>query len=173
MPAPEQAIQIEKHESGEGYLLTSSILVEESIDKVFDFFADAGNLEAITPEFLNFKVISDLPIEMGVDALIDYKLQLYGVPFKWRTRIAAWDPPVRFVDQQLRGPYRQWHHEHVFHALDGGGTRCEDFVHYKVPFGNLVNKLFVERNVRNIFEFRQTKLRQVFACSEQAMERDQ
>ena len=162
MQAPEQTICIEKHESGDGYLLKSSLTVAEPIDKVFEFFADAANLETITPEFLNFRVLSKLPIEMGVDALIDYKLQLYGIPFRWRTRIAEWDPPFRFVDQQIRGPYRQWHHEHLFREAAGGGTVCDDFVHYKVPLGNLVNKFFVERNVREIFLFRQTKLCQMF-----------
>ena len=122
-------ITIKEHESGDGFLLTASMTVSKPIEEVFEFFSDAGNLETITPEFLNFRILSQLPIEMEVGALIDYRLRLYGIPFRWRTKISHWEPPVRFVDEQMRGPYRQWHHEHTFETV-AEGTLCKDLVHY-------------------------------------------
>ncbi len=90
-------------------------------DEVFPFFADAGNLEAITPPYLRFEIVTPRPIEMGEGTLIEYKLRLHGLPISWLTRIEVWEPGVRFVDQQMRGPYALWHHTHEFEA-NGDGT---------------------------------------------------
>lgn len=135
--------------------------------EVFPFFADAHNLEAITPPFLRFAVTTPRPIDMREGTLIDYRLRLRGVPIRWRTRIAAWDPPRRFVDEQVAGPYRLWRHEHRFEPWDGG-TRCTDTVEYAVPGGPLlegvIDRLLVSRDVRAIFEFRQRRLAALFAA---------
>jgi len=130
-------------------------------EKVFPFFADAHNLEAITPPWLNFTVLTPRPIEMREGTLIDYKLRVHGLPVRWRTLISAWQPPHRFVDQQLRGPYRRWIHEHTFEARDGG-TFCRDIVKYAVPFDFLVHDLFVRRDVETIFKFRADELKRRF-----------
>ncbi|HEX6898209.1 MAG TPA: SRPBCC family protein [Thermoanaerobaculia bacterium] len=128
--------------------------------EVFAFFADAANLQEITPPWLHFRVLTPR-VEMKEGALIDYRLRLRGFPIRWKTRIAAWDPPIRFVDEQVRGPYRLWVHEHTFEE-DGDGTIVTDYVRYAVPFGALANWLLVARDVRAIFEYREARLREVF-----------
>lgn len=131
-------------------------------EKVFPFFADAFNLETITPPWLNFNVRTPRPFEMREGALIDYKLRVHGLPVRWRTLIKEWQPPYRFVDVQLRGPYRQWIHEHTFERR-GGGTLCRDIVKYAVPFDFLVHELFVRRDVEKIFAFRTEALKKHFS----------
>ena len=130
--------------------------------KLFPFFADAANLDAITPPWLRFRIVTPPPIQMREGALIDYRLRVRGVPLRWRTRISAWQPPHRFVDEQIRGPYRQWIHEHTFEPRDGG-TLARDAVRYAVFGGRLINALFVQRDVERIFRFRQEKLSQLFS----------
>lgn len=131
------------------------------VEEVFPFFADARNLQAITPPWLDFQVLTPGPVEMRAGALIDYKLRIRGVPLRWRTHIKEWVPPHRFVDEQVRGPYRQWIHEHTFTARDGG-TLARDVVHYAVPGGALVDRLFVRRDVERIFAFRRATLARRF-----------
>jgi ligand-binding SRPBCC domain-containing protein len=132
--------------------------------EVFAFFADAVNLQEITPPFLHFTVLTPAPIGMRAGAHIDYKLRIRGCPLRWRTLISAWEPPVRFVDEQVRGPYRRWIHEHRFAEKDGG-TTVHDRVRYSVPGGALVNWFFVRRDVEKIFEFRKRELLKRFAAS--------
>lgn len=129
--------------------------------EVFRFFADAGNLQELTPPFLGFEILTPRPIEMRPGARIDYRIRLHGIPLRWKTAITAWEPPVRFVDEQLKGPYRLWIHEHTFEE-DGGGTVCGDHVRYAVPFGALANRLLVRRDVETIFAYREKRLREIF-----------
>src|SRR4051812_20455637 len=124
----------------------------------FRFFGDALNLEAITPPWLGFRVVTPGPIAMGPATLIEYRLRLHGLPIRWRTTIAVWDPPHRFVDVQLSGPYRMWHHTHDFEPTAGGGTLMRDTVRYALPFGplgELAHRLLVRRDLERIFDFRQ------------------
>jgi hypothetical protein len=129
--------------------------------EVFALFADAGNLQALTPGWLHFEILTPMPVEMRAGALLDYRLRLHGLPVRWNTGITAWEPPHRFVDEQLRGPYRLWVHEHTFQEVDGG-TLVGDYVRYAVPGGTLVNKLFVAGEVGRIFAYRQERLRERF-----------
>ena len=125
--------------------------------QVFPYFAEALNLEQITPPWLAFSVLSPRPVAMHEGARIDYRLRLHGVPVRWRTRIAVCDPPRRFVDVQVAGPYRLWHHTHDFAADGDGGTVMRDTVRYALPFGPLgevVQRLFVARDLDAIFDFR-------------------
>ena len=131
-----------------------------AVEAVFPFFADACNLERITPPWLRFSVLTPAPIAMREGALIDYRLRVRGVPIRWRTLIEAWEPPVRFIDRQLRGPYRLWHHEHTFEAHEGG-TICRDRVRFVSPGGALVHRLWVNREVATIFRYRQERLRAI------------
>lgn len=126
-------------------------------EAVFPFFADAQNLEAITPPWLRFQIQTPGPIAMRPGALIDYRLRVHSLPLRWQTETTAWEPPGRFLDRQRRGPYRLWEHEHTFEERDGG-TVCRDRVRYAVPGGALVHRLFVRRDVEAIFAFRQKRL---------------
>jgi ligand-binding SRPBCC domain-containing protein len=126
---------------------------------IFPFFGDATNLEAITPPWLGFRVVTPEPIEMAPGALIEYRLRLHGVPIRWRTTIAVWDPPRRFVDVQLSGPYRMWHHTHDFEPAPDGGTLMRDTVRYALPLGplgELAHHLLVKRDLERIFDFRRS-----------------
>ena len=130
------------------------------IGETFEFFADARNLERLTPPILRFEVLTPSPIEMRVGTLIDYRLRVRGVPLRWRSEITAWEPPYRFVDEQRKGPYSLWVHEHTFRVEDSG-TLAEDHLQYAVPGGALVNWLFVADDVQKIFEFRSRRLRHI------------
>ena len=129
-------------------------------DEVFPFFADAGNLEAITPPWLSFEVVTPRPIEMRAGTLIEYRLKLHRIPISWLTRIEEWetDPThPRFVDVQLNGPYSLWHHTHEFRPHPDGGTLMTDTVRYALPFGplgSLAHRVLVRRDLERIFDFR-------------------
>ena len=131
------------------------------LDEVFSFFADAYRLQDLTPPFLNFHVLTPRPVTMAPGTKIDYRLKLHGIPIRWQSEISDWQPPVRFVDRQLHGPYRLWHHEHTFEARDGG-TLVKDVVDYSVPGGWLVDRLVVRRDLVKIFEYRRQQLESFF-----------
>jgi len=130
-------------------------------EELFSFFADAANLDAITPPWLHFHIVTPPPIAMREGSLIDYRLRVRGLPLRWRTRINLWQPPHRFVDEQIRGPYRQWIHEHAFLARDGG-TLASDSVQYAVPFDFLAHRWLVRPDVERIFQYRAEALQQRF-----------
>ena len=130
--------------------------VPASVDETFDFFADAANLESITPPWLHFRILTPLPISMHEGRLIEYRLRLHGLPVFWRTRISRWEPGVAFVDEQLRGPYAKWVHLHTFVA-ERGGTRLGDRVEYALPLDPLsrpAHPLYVRPLVERIFDHR-------------------
>ncbi len=145
-------------------------LFPRPLDEVFAFFGDAHNLDAITPPWLHFRIVTPAPIDMRVGALIDYRIRLHYLPIRWRTEISVWEPPHRFVDRQISGPYRQWIHEHTFEARDDG-TWVRDRVDYAVPGGwlePLVHGLFVGPDVRAIFAYRQRKLEAILGTASAA-----
>jgi ligand-binding SRPBCC domain-containing protein len=131
-------------------------------EDLFPFFADAANLDAITPPWLHFHIVTPPPIVMREGTLIDYRLRVRGLPLRWRTRINLWQPPHRFEDEQIRGPYRQWIHTHTFEPCDGG-TLARDHVLYAVPFDFIAHRWFVRPDIENIFHFRAEALRRRFA----------
>jgi ligand-binding SRPBCC domain-containing protein len=143
------------------FKLETELWLPRPRDQVFPFFADAFNLETITPPWLQFAVLAPRPIQMRAGLRIDYRLRLRGFPLRWQSEITAWEPPGRFVDEQRRGPYRAWIHEHVFEESNGG-TLARDTVQYAVFGGWLVNRLLVRRDVEKIFAFRQARLREIF-----------
>ena len=130
-------------------------------EELFPFFADAANLDAITPPWLHFQIVTPPPIVMGEGTLIDYRLRVRGVPLRWRTRINVWQPPHRFVDEQLSGPYRRWIHTHTFEPHDDG-TLARDEVSYAVPLDFLTHRWFVRPDIEKIFRFRAEALRKRF-----------
>ncbi|CAN5266033.1 SRPBCC family protein [soil metagenome] len=115
------------------HILTRKPTLDLPIGKVFDFFADAGNLERITPPELNFKIITPQPIDIKKGALIDYQLKLRGLPLTWKTIILTWNPPHAFVDEALKSPYKQWIHRHTFTEFSENRTLIEDEVKYRLP----------------------------------------
>jgi ligand-binding SRPBCC domain-containing protein len=132
---------------------------------VFPFFAEAGNLEAITPAWLSFGIVAPRPSDVRVGTLIEYRLRLHGIPVSWLTRIEEWVPGERFVDVQLRGPYALWHHTHEFEADGDGGTLMRDTVRYALPYGPLgeiAHRLFVARDLAAIFDHRTERVRAAF-----------
>lgn len=137
-------------------LLHSETVVPVSVARAFSFFSDARNLEQMTPPWLNFTITTPTPIVMEKGTLIDYQIELYGVPIPWRTRIDVWEPGVRFVDRQIAGPYLWWRHEHWFEAVPGG-TRVTDHVQY-VPRAAWLSMWLVKRDVQRIFAYRQQAL---------------
>ena len=147
------------------HVLTRSIELDRPRDEIFAFFADAANLERITPTELGFQIVTPQPIKLEKGALIDYKLSLHGIPLSWRTEITVWDPPREFVDTQLRGPYSQWIHRHTFTELTPGKTRIEDEVRYRLPLeplGDLAD-FIVRGQLARIFDFRQTAVAELLA----------
>jgi len=128
---------------------------------VFPFFADPLNLDQLTPPWLRFRILTPAPIAMDVGSLIDYRLRLHGLPIRWRTEITVFEPPYRFVDRQVRGPYREWIHEHVFEEVDGH-TVIIDNVRYSVPGGRLVHELVVKRDLQKIFDYRHGRIAERF-----------
>lgn len=142
------------------YVLEREQVVPRPVEEVFGFFSDARNLEAITPGSLRFRILTPTPIAMGEGAIIDYRLSLVGIPFRWRTRIESWAPGRRFVDVQERGPYRLWRHAHDFVPVEGG-TLVRDAVTYALPLGplgRLAHALVVRRQLDAIFEHRRHRI---------------
>lgn len=140
---------------------SSQQIVKAPLDQVFAFFSDAGNLGRLTPPWLKFEILTPRPIEMAAGALIDYRLRWHGIPMRWRTEIEVWEPGVRFVDRQIRGPYRLWRHEHLFEQ-HRGGTLVEDRIAYAAIGGRLAHSLVVNRDVEKIFNYRREALEAIF-----------
>lgn len=140
--------------------------LDGSPEEVFPFFADAFNLEALTPPLLRFRVVTPAPIDLERGALIQYALKLHGLPVSWLTSIQRWDPPHAFVDTQIKGPYALWHHTHTFEAAGDDGTLMTDTVRYGIafgPFGELANRLLVRRDVEAIFAYRAAEIPRLLA----------
>jgi ligand-binding SRPBCC domain-containing protein len=138
-------------------------LIPHPLEKVFAFFADAANLEAITPPWLRFQILTPPPIAMGPGTLIEYRLRWHGMPIRWVTRIDRWEPPIRFSDVQLRGPYRLWEHLHTFEPCDGGTRMC-DVVRYALPFGplgRLAHRMIVQSDLDAIFDYRAARVEEM------------
>ena len=144
------------------HLLRAVTRIKAPREEVFPFFADAGNLERITPPELHFRIVTPEPVEMQTGTLIEYRFGLWGLRFGWRTEITAWDPPATFTDSQLRGPYHTWIHRHDFEA-DGDATVMTDDVRYRLPLWPLgeVALPVVARQLRRIFSHRTRVIREL------------
>lgn len=146
------------------HTLERKIIIKKPVSEVFDFFSRAENLERITPSFLNFKIITPLPIEIKKGTIIDYVIRLNGIPMKWKTEITKWEPPFLFEDTQIKGPYKIWIHEHKFESL-GDETLMTDTVKY-LSYGGIFefipHKLIVKNKVEKIFEYREKVFGNIF-----------
>jgi ligand-binding SRPBCC domain-containing protein len=139
------------------HLLERSQRVEVPIDLAFAFYGDSDNLEPLTPPWLHFEVTTPRPLILRAGALLDYKLKLHSVPVRWTTLIETWEPPLRFVDSQAKGPYSLWEHTHLFERAGDGATIIHDRVRYAIPLGPLgtiAHRLFVRRDLERIFDYR-------------------
>ncbi len=135
-------------------------VVHAPLDAVFTFFSEARNLEQLTPPWLRFEVLTPEPVRMHPGTQIRYRLRLHGVPLRWVSRIEVWEPGRRFVDRQLQGPYRLWHHTHEFEPHPDG-TLVRDSVRYSLPLGPLgdvANTAFVRRDLARVFDYRHQRV---------------
>ncbi|MBZ5489933.1 MAG: SRPBCC family protein [Acidobacteriia bacterium] len=148
----------------EPYTLSFMQQVARPLPEVFEFFSRAENLEALTPPWLNFKILKVKPQPVQQGTLINYSLRVHGIPLRWTSEIVEWEPPHRFVDLQLRGPYKLWRHEHRFEA-GNGGTLITDTITLALPLGvlgQMAYKIKVKSDVQEIFTFRKEKIRALF-----------
>jgi len=148
------------------YVLDREQVVPRTLDEVFSFFADPGNLEALTPRFLHFRILTPRSTRMETGSVFEYRLRLFGVPLGWKSRIDAYDPPRSFTDVQLEGPYASWVHVHEFRPVPGG-VLVRDTVRYALgrgPLGSLAHALFVRRSLARIFDYRAKKLSELFGA---------
>ncbi len=146
------------------HVLERTQIIKRPRAEVFEFFADAGNLERITPPELNFEIISPQPIDIKKGALIDYRLKLRGIPITWKTEITQWNPPHDFVDTALQSPYKQWIHLHTFEENGSGETIMRDRVRYRLPLeplGDLAH-WYVKRELRYIFDYRRKIIEEIY-----------
>jgi ligand-binding SRPBCC domain-containing protein len=139
----------------------SEIWLARPREELFAFFSDAANLEALTPGWVHFRIITPAPIDIRAGTLIDYRLRIRGLPIRWQTKITVWEPPHRFIDIQARGPYRRWIHEHIFEPR-GAGTLIRDRVRYAVALDFLFHRWFVRPDIERIFAYREKRMRALF-----------
>jgi ligand-binding SRPBCC domain-containing protein len=147
-------------ESGTAWVLRAAQRLPRTRAEVFPFFADAGNLARITPPAMRFDILTPRPIEMGAGTVIDYRIRTWGVAMRWRTLISAWNPPVEFIDTQVRGPYAEWVHRHRFTELGAAETLMEDHVRFRLPLGPLGAAVgpLVRHELLRIFAFRRVAI---------------
>jgi len=139
--------------------------ISKSIIDVFDFFSKPENLSVITPNKMDFKILTPSPIEMKEGTLIDYTVKIMSFPIRWRTLITKYDPPSMFIDQQLKGPYSMWHHTHLFEKINDNETLIKDIILYAVPFsfiGSITHSLYIKRDLENIFDYRSQEIKRIF-----------
>jgi ligand-binding SRPBCC domain-containing protein len=147
------------------YSIASEQTVPRSLEEVFAFFSRAENLERITPPWLKFRILTVIPEPIRKGTVISYRLRLHGIPLRWASEIVEWEPPYRFVDLQLRGPYKFWRHDHRFAACDGG-TLISDRVNLVLPLGflgQIAYRIKVRSDMQEVFTYRESRIRALFA----------
>ena len=146
------------------YELKRRTFIPAPIQDVFSFFSNAEDLNLITPPWLYFKILTPLPVIMKENTQIDYSIKLLGLRMTWKTEITVWQPPNKFIDRQIKGPYRVWEHTHIFKEK-GRGTQMEDIVQYAVPgfvLSPIFHLLFVRPRLVKIFAYREQKMLELF-----------
>lgn len=156
----DDSIIIEPHKNG--HRLQAFTRIPRPINEVFEFFSIPQNLGRITPPSMRFQLLPGSDASTFEGAHFHYRIGLHGVPMPWTSRIEVYESPSRFVDTQIRGPYRRWWHEHLFRELHDGTTGMWDVVDFVAPAHRLTSAL-VMRDVRRIFEYRATAIADLFA----------
>lgn len=149
---------------GQPYRLERRQLVRRPLTEVFSFYADPRNLARLTPPWLGFRLVSAGELRMREGLRIEYTIRAFGIRRRWTSEITAWQPPVRFVDEQVRGPYRLWRHLHEFWQVEGG-TEIVDVVMYQLPLGPvgwLAHRLAIRRQLEEIFDYRARAVAELF-----------
>jgi ligand-binding SRPBCC domain-containing protein len=148
------------------YQLQKTQKLSISIEEAWDFFSDPKNLVKITPQWLNIKIVSDLPERMHEGMIVVYTVRpILNIPTTWVTEIKYVAEKYYFVDEQRFGPYKFWHHEHIFRKSKDGEVIMEDIVNYALPFGilgRIVNRYLVGKKIREIFNYRNAVLEEKF-----------
>lgn len=157
-------VTIERAADGRTRILRSAVVVPAPVEQAFAYFADPANLDASTPPWVDFRVLSPLPTagHLASGDVLDYRIRICRIPVRWRSRIEDWAAPTSFVDHQLRGPYRHWHHLHEFEPDGPNRTIMRDIVHFRSPFASVADPLFVLPALRRIFAWREAHLRSAF-----------
>ena len=127
--------------------------------EVFAFFADPVKVPSVMPPSLRVRLVAP-PRAMTAGAVFDLRLVWLGVPLRWRAFVREYDPPVRFLDVQVRGPYARWEHRHLF-LVDGQGTRVEERVVYRLPLGplgRLAHTVLVGRQLATLWAYRRRRI---------------
>lgn len=161
----DQSITIRPDREPRTWVLEARCAVGAPLGEVFPFFSDARNLQRLTPPWVGFEVLSRGDLDMAEGLLIDYRIRIHGLPIRWRTEISEWDPPHRFQDTQLKGPYALWEHTHRFTPASGDITVMTDHIRYRPrggPLAPLINRALVAKDVRRIFEYRSMVLQGIF-----------
>ena len=146
------------------YKIESKQIINKPLEDVFSFFSRPENLSLITPARLNFNILTPAPIQMRQGTVIDYTIKIFKLPIHWRTLITTYEPPFKFVDEQMKGPYTLWHHTHIFRETDEG-VEIIDKVHYSIPagvLGRLLHLLWIKNDLKNIFEHRRVVIEKLF-----------
>lgn len=147
------------------YEIKTSQFIKRPLAEVFEFFSRPENLAQVTPAKLHFRILTPQPLEMKQGAVIDYTIKLFKIFVHWRTLITAFEPPYRFVDEQIKGPYSYWHHNHIFKEVNGG-VEIQDTVSYSIPFGllgKLLHAVWIKRDLEGIFEYRKNVIDRIFS----------
>ena len=148
------------------YKITTKQIIQRPLAEVFAFFSQPENLALITPDHLAFNIITPPPVEMKQGAIIDYTIRLFKVSIHWRTLITSFEPPFRFVDEQIKGPYSFWHHTHTFTKINENETLIKDTVLYSIPLGfigRIVHWIYIKRDLKKIFSYRKKRIQEIFS----------
>lgn len=147
------------------YQLKRTQLVKTDLKTCWDFFSSPRNLKTITPDYMGFDVLVDIPDKMYEGLMIEYSVKpLFSIPMKWITEIKYVHDQEFFVDEQRKGPYKIWHHEHHFKAVEEG-VEVTDIVSYELPLGflgRLAHPIVVKNKLEEIFEYRFKKVEELF-----------
>lgn len=143
------------HQPDGSYSLRMATFVRRPRAEVFAALSDASVLQQLTPPWVRYRIITPMPVEMRKGAIFDYAMRIRCLPVKWRTEITEWSPPELFADTQRRGPFREWRDRHLFSEIDEGTTLVENDISYRVPGGRFVHRLFVRRDLLQVYRYEQ------------------